>query len=434
MLTPLRRIAAVALLLAVGGLPSLTAAQTASATTQYRDWDPSRIFEWRRQNSELRQKIDALGTVAAPLISIPILFGVAVNSITPNFGDARGGGTRTHEGEDMMAPKGTPIVSPTPAVVIETGNGESSGLYVTTANPGGETFVYMHLDTIGEGVAEGAMLQTGALIGYVGNTGNASGGLSHLHLEIRKDQATDPYPRLKLEFTMQEKIASLTTILAQSSDSVALAQLLVANFRTVFLQAQRDGIILPPLITGALGTAAMVPAQAGALPAGDLELGSSGADVVTVQRFLILKAPGSAAVKLAAAGATGYFGAVTQSALIEYQRSVGITPADGYYGPATRAYVEAGAVPSTPNNSSAAPAAFTRDLKRGTAGDDVRQLQKVLNAKGFLVATTGVGSVGLESTYFGPATAAAVIRFQKARSITPAVGYVGPITRAALAQ
>ena len=74
----------------------------------------------------------------------------------------------------------------------------------------------------------------------------------------------------------------------------------------------------------------------------------------------------------------------------------------------------------------------TRDLYLGVSGEDVRTLQTLLNADGYTVASAGAGSSGSETTYFGPATQTAVIRFQIAKNISPAVGYVGPITRNAL--
>jgi len=123
---------------------------------------------------------------------------------------------------------------------------------------------------------------------------------------------------------------------------------------------------------------------------------------------------------------------MTQAALIEFQIKVGLSPANGYYGLTTRTYVTAHPVGTSPITPPVTTATLTRNLSVGMTGEDVRTLQKILNARGYQVALSGAGSFGYESTYFGPATKAAVIRFQVARSITPAVGYVGPITRTAL--
>ncbi|MES2985827.1 MAG: peptidoglycan-binding protein [Patescibacteria group bacterium] len=73
---------------------------------------------------------------------------------------------------------------------------------------------------------------------------------------------------------------------------------------------------------------------------------------------------------------------------------------------------------------------FTRDLKLGMTQNDVKKLQQFLNTHGFVVAQTGNGSPTKESTYFGPATRAALIKFQRFYKITPSQGYFGFITRA----
>ncbi|MFA6410090.1 MAG: DUF2341 domain-containing protein [Candidatus Buchananbacteria bacterium] len=72
---------------------------------------------------------------------------------------------------------------------------------------------------------------------------------------------------------------------------------------------------------------------------------------------------------------------------------------------------------------------FKKNLTLGAKGNDVKELQKFLNQTGFIVAKTGAGSQGKETINFGPATKAALIKFQKVNNITPAVGYFGPVTR-----
>ena len=59
---------------------------------------------------------------------------------------------------------------------------------------------------------------------------------------------------------------------------------------------------------------------------------------------------------------------------------------------------------------------FTRGLNIFSLGDDVRELQKFLNTHGFVIAQSGVGSPGNETTVFGPLTADALVKFQEAHA------------------
>ena len=71
--------------------------------------------------------------------------------------------------------------------------------------------------------------------------------------------------------------------------------------------------------------------------------------------------------------------------------------------------------PSTPKLETP----FTRDLVRGSTGEDVRKLQEFLNKYGYHVAQTGPGSLGKETTTFGPATENALKAFQTAHNFLP---------------
>jgi len=74
---------------------------------------------------------------------------------------------------------------------------------------------------------------------------------------------------------------------------------------------------------------------------------------------------------------------------------------------------------------------FNTNLTVGSTGVDVMELQKFLNMDAATqVSTVGAGSPGNETSFFGPATRAAVAKFQVKYGITPAVGYFGPLTRA----
>jgi hypothetical protein len=289
-----------------------------------------------RTSSSLRTKIRALDDDRVENVPVPILFGLTPDNIWPSFGDPRPGG-RTHEGIDLIAPKGAPIASPTEAVVLRKDTGDSAGKYVYTANPGGETFAYMHLDEFAD-IDVGDVLRKGDLIGYVGNTGNATETLHHLHFEIRDGEALDPYPRIKSIFPLADKIRYLAQILENESteDAALRAEYIVRNYRRELLLAQTYAIALPPLVSQLLVTLpAATPGTGPQVSSGDLTIGSQGPAVVALQLFLIGQEIGSAVGLMP----DGVFGPATQRALSEFQMAVGITPTTGYYGPKTRAYI-----------------------------------------------------------------------------------------------
>lgn len=88
---------------------------------------------------------------------------------------------------------------------------------------------------------------------------------------------------------------------------------------------------------------------------------------------------------------------------------------------------------SVPAQTNACAFSFNDNLRLGKVSTDVKNLQTLLNLDATTkVASTGAGSMGYETLRFGPATFAAVKKFQAANAISPMSGYVGPLTRAAL--
>lgn len=131
-----------------------------------------------------------------------------------NFGACRGSGcSRSHEGNDIMAAKGTPVVAVGDGVVrwITPLNDDSDypSVYIGIDHGNGWFTRYIHLNNdspgtddgqvygIAEGIEYGSEVTTGQLIGWVGDSGNAEHTDPHLHFELRKDGvAMDPYPYL----------------------------------------------------------------------------------------------------------------------------------------------------------------------------------------------------------------------------------------------
>ncbi len=113
------------------------------------------------------------------------------------FGAARSG--RAHEGQDVFAPAGTPLVAVRNSVVVESGNDGGRGNYVALyARATDETYVYLHM--LGPVPARlGARVKGGEPVGALGCTGSCFG--DHLHFEIRAGRGTtgpavDPLPSL----------------------------------------------------------------------------------------------------------------------------------------------------------------------------------------------------------------------------------------------
>lgn len=90
-----------------------------------------------------------------------------------------------HNGIDIPAPEGTPVLAADKGTVAEIGDNETDGNYVILNHGGGIQTFYSVLFGFAEGLAAGDTVQQGDVIGYVGSTGKATG--NHLHLSLTID-------------------------------------------------------------------------------------------------------------------------------------------------------------------------------------------------------------------------------------------------------
>lgn len=115
----------------------------------------------------------------------------------PNTWGAPRSGRRTHQGQDIFARRGTPVISATEGVVIRKGDGGLGGISVSIFGPGGRVYYYAHLDRWAEPLAVGDTVEPGAVLGFVGNTGNARTTPPHLHFGVyTRNGAVNPLPLL----------------------------------------------------------------------------------------------------------------------------------------------------------------------------------------------------------------------------------------------
>ena len=179
-----------------------------------------------------------------------------------DFGAPRGGSP--HQGNDLMAAKKSPAVAAEAGKVKYWTTSSSAGCMLYLYGESGTTYLYIHLnndvtmknDNRGKcvrgtaySVKNGAKVAAGQQIGYVGDSGDANGGASHLHFEVHPGggKAVSPYPYLqkayKLLFTA--KVGSPFALTLTGTVVSAAIDRIVVNVSTS--QAWPSGLTLTKL-------------------------------------------------------------------------------------------------------------------------------------------------------------------------------------------
>lgn len=125
-----------------------------------------------------------------PLLGFPVE-GASQRDIGSFWGDVRDGGLRRHEGVDVFAARGTPVIAVADGRISSTGDGGLGGkkVWLRTRNL---SLYYAHLDSIM--VHSGESVVAGDTLGTVGNTGNARTTPPHLHFGVYRRGALNPLP------------------------------------------------------------------------------------------------------------------------------------------------------------------------------------------------------------------------------------------------
>lgn len=136
-----------------------------------------------------------LQVTSEPILQFPVK-DKDEKAIQSFWGAPRDGGKRKHEGNDIFAPKGTPLIALTDGEITRVNNGGLGGKTVWLYDAERDLkYYYAHLDE--QLVSKGQYVKRGDVVGTVGNTGNARTTPPHLHFGIYAGNAIDPYPFLR---------------------------------------------------------------------------------------------------------------------------------------------------------------------------------------------------------------------------------------------
>jgi murein DD-endopeptidase MepM/ murein hydrolase activator NlpD len=133
--------------------------------------------------NQLPNQSGALTPAPAGALMIPVA-GVKREQLTDTFSSSRSGG-RVHDAIDIMAPAGTPVIAVADGEIAKFFDSKLGGITIYQYSADKKfVYYYAHLQRRADNLKEKDFVRQGAVIGYVGDTGNAGTGNYHLHFSI----------------------------------------------------------------------------------------------------------------------------------------------------------------------------------------------------------------------------------------------------------
>lgn len=132
--------------------------------------------------------VDAL-RAQSPVVPVA---GVEQKDLVDSFDDRRGS-ARQHNAIDIMAPRNTPAIAAVAGTIVKLHSSAAGGLSIYMKDATSRfMLMYGHLEGYRPGLAEGASVRRGEIIGFVGSSGNATPSAPHLHFQVmRSDNEKD---------------------------------------------------------------------------------------------------------------------------------------------------------------------------------------------------------------------------------------------------
>jgi len=147
----------------------------------------------------------ALATAATPATSADVEYlaqrhillpvaGADMSRVDDSFHEPRDGGERVHRAIDILAPRGTPILSADDGKILRMTTNALGGISMYTVDSESRlVYYYAHMDHYNDAMSPGRTIVKGDTLGFVGTTGNAPKDLPHLHFQVMRWPADGKY-------------------------------------------------------------------------------------------------------------------------------------------------------------------------------------------------------------------------------------------------